>query len=213
MEFHTVRPDSPRVNKGGEMKVTTKKAFWIAVLVDATLLIVVVFLGWVVSRMLNPVASAIAIEPTPTMRIYQPLDIIIQGPDNVIPNTDYTLEFLLHNPDIEPVTVKQIILPFDLLDNSSIVRSDPPLGEQFAVDTGAGYLVDLRIEPSETRNISITFRAKKMQAIYGRVILYTDHAKQEHELMVVIAPVPDTPTPEPGIPLEEGTPTDGTPAP
>jgi hypothetical protein len=98
------------------MKMTTKKAFWIVVLVDAILLIVAVFLGWVVSWMLNPSARAARNEPTPTMRIYQPLDITIQVPDNVVPNTDYTFEILLHNPDIDPVTVKQIVFPFDLLE-------------------------------------------------------------------------------------------------
>ena len=195
------------------MKMTTKKAFWIAVLVDAILLIVAIILGWLMSRLLNPVASTIVIDPTPTMRIYQPLEISIQRPDHVIPNTDYTVEILLHNPDSELVIVKQIILPFDLLDNSTIVRSNPPFGQQFAVDAGAGYPLVLQIGPSETRNISITFRAEKMQAIYGRVILYTDHAIQEQELMVVIAPVPDTPTPMPRSTSSEETQTDATPTP
>ncbi len=191
----------------------SKKAFWTAVLVDGILLMVAVILGWLVFRLLNPDRPAAVISPTQTIRVYQPLKIDINVPDGIVPNKEYILEVIIQNPDSDPVTIKQIVLPFGLMDNSVIINSDPPIGDRFSGDDGAGYMVNVRIDPAKQQKVSITLRAKKMQAISGKLILYTDHARQEKDFVVVIAPVPDTPTPTKVTPTTTPIPTKTTPIP
>lgn len=191
----------------------SKKAFWTAVLVDGILLIVAVILGWLVFRLLNPVGPVATINPTQTLRVYQPLKIDIQVPGEIVPNKEYTLDVIIQNPDSDPVTIKQLVLPFELMDNSVVVHSDPPIGDRFSVDDGAGYMVNVRIDPAGQLKVSITLRAKKMQAISGKLVLYTDHARQEKDFVVVIAPPPDTPTPTKVTPTTTLIPTTTTPTP
>ncbi len=191
----------------------SKKAFWTAVLVDGLLLIVAAILGWLVFRLLNPVGPTAVINPTQTLRVYQPLKIDIRVPEGIVPNQEYTLEVIIQNPDSDPVTIKQIVLPFELMDNSVILHSDPPIGDKFSVDDGAGYMVNVRIDPTKQVKVSITLRAKKMQAISGKLVLYTDHARQEKDFIVVIAPLPDTPTPTKITPTTTLIQTETTPTP
>jgi hypothetical protein len=191
----------------------TKNAFWLTVVVDIALLALAIILGWQVMRILNPTAIASSTTPSATPKVYKPLDIEVQIPEGIVPQREYDLRIQIDNPADEPVTIKQIVFPITLLDNSSIMRSNPPLGNQSRVDDGVGFTLDLTINPGEQQILSVTLMAKKMQAVSGKLVLYTDHARQEKNLVVVIAPLPDTATPTLVTPSVTPPPVEGTPTP
>jgi len=173
----------------------TKNAFWLTVVVDIVLIVLAILLGWQVMQILNPTAIANSASPSATPKVYKPLEIEIQIPEGIIPQREYELRILINNPADEPVTIHQIVLPITLLDNSSIIRSNPPLENQARVDDGAGFSLNSTLNPGEQKILSMNLMAKKMQAVSGKLVLYTDHARQEKNLVVVIAPLPDTATP------------------
>jgi len=191
----------------------TKNAFWLTVVVDIVLTALAILLGWQVMRVLNPTTMAISAAPSATPKVYKPLEIEIQIPEGVVPEREYDVRILINNPADEPVTIKQIVFPITLLDNSSIIRSTPQLGNQSRVDDGAGFALGLTINPGEQHILSVTLMAKKMQAVSGKLVLYTDHARQEKNLVVVIAPLPDTATPTLVTPSVTPPPVEVTPIP
>jgi hypothetical protein len=190
-----------------------KRAFWVTVVVDVFLLVLAAILGWQVMGILDPSSPLVSTTPSATPKVYQPLQVDIHVPEGIVPQKEFDLRISFTNPADEPVIIHQIVLPITLLENSTILHANPALGEQARVDDGAGYAVNLTLAPGQSQELSVTMIAKKMQAVSGKMIIYTDHARQEKSLVVVIAPLPDTATPTQVTPSATLPPLEGTPVP
>ena len=179
-----------------------KKPFLLVVFVDLVLLVLVFLAGRQVYSILGYSIAPVETVPTATVYVYRELEIEVSTPDSIMENSAFDIRIDLHNPDNEDVLVKLIVFPHSLVDSMQLLGTSLPVGEKIEIDDGVGFPVNILIKAGDSASFISSWEANKMQAIAGKVILFTDHARQEAGLALAVAPMPATETPTPEIVLE-----------
>ena len=167
--------------------INYKKGFVLVVLIDLVLLGFVVVGGYRVASLYFPELLSPEAESDEIVA-EQPAMITLRTPDQIIASQDFSLVVQIQNQNQLPIHIREIILPRMVMDNMTVLETDPKVDKKNSYDVGEGFPFDLSIEAGGEKNIVFRIMPSKMQSINTEVLTYTDNFIIPTNLQFVVAP-------------------------
>lgn len=168
-------------------KINYQKGLIAVVLIDLVLLGLVVVGGYRVVSQYFP--GWISLDAGPDeIAVEQPANITLRTPDQIKASQDFFLVVQIQNQNLMPIHIREIILPRMVMDNMTVLETDPIVDKKNSYDVGEGFPFDLSIAAGEEKNITFRIIPSKMQSINTEVLTYTDNFIIPTGLQFVVAP-------------------------
>lgn len=169
------------------MKINYKKGLILVILIDLVLLGLVVVGGYKIftqfnSKLMSPDNGSI------DMVEGKPAVISLHIPEPVNAGQNFSLVMQIHNPNPVPIKIREIILPRLIVDNMTVISTDPIEIMKNSYDVGEGYPFGLVIPAGEEKFISFMIKPSKMQSINAEIMTYTENFIIPTALQFVVNP-------------------------
>lgn len=167
--------------------INYKKGFVLVALIDLVLLGLVVVGGYRVASLYFPELLSLDAGSDEIVS-EQPAMITLHTPDQIKASQDFFLVVQIKNQNLMPIHIREIILPRVVMDNMTVLETDPMVDKKDSYDVGEGFPFDLSIAAGGEKNIVFRIMPSKMQSINTEVLTYTDNFIIPTNLQFVVAP-------------------------
>ena len=166
------------------MTMNYKKGFIFVGIIDLFLLGLIIVFGF---RLISPLLTGLS-SPSDLPVIEQAVKVVVHTPEQINAGNDFSLVLQIMNPNDTVVTVREVILPNVIIDNMTIIGTDPAVVSKNPYDEGEGYSFNLEIPPQGEQLITFVILPPKMQAISTEVVTYTDNFVVTALVQLAVAP-------------------------
>ena len=119
-------------------KINYKKGLTAVILIDLVRLSLVVAGGYRVVSQYFPEWLALDAEQEEIL-VEQPAAITLRTPDQINASQDFFLVVRIQNQNKLPIYIREIILPRLIMDNMTVLETDPMVNKKNSYDVGEGF--------------------------------------------------------------------------
>jgi hypothetical protein len=156
------------------MNINYKKWFIIMGMIDILMIGLVIIGGLQVIRKVSPEAT-LGGSNVDKKTEEKASVITVHITEQINAGNDFTLVLQIHNQNVIPIHIREIILPSLIVNAMEVAGTEPPVDHVNNYDTGNGFPFNLVIPAGKDQLISFVLKPSKMMAISTEVLTYTDN--------------------------------------